>query len=248
MASGAASGTSPRPARAQIQGIRRAGGEALRTLHVMTEAPFPSGKDVVLHSVTVDGEAASLLADVSSAQEDIKFAQAAFLRLQALPEAEQEGFDLVLERALWNSAHVALARPFTTGKGFLRPGSRAKFDDLRATLSSSHRAALAEALEVRHRHVAHSVSARESVLVHADFWPPAFGGRLEGVGAIHVTNNSDRSRIVGLIGLCQALRDGLDAAEDHAFDALMADVKAREPELRSAASPQSEVDVRQSRR
>lgn len=236
------------PVPAPVHGNSAAGGFCVHTLLVMTNAPFPSGNDVVLHSVAVDGEAAGLLADISSAQEDLNFAQTALLRLQALPEAEEEGFDLVLERALWNSAHVALARPFTTGKGFLRPGSRTRFDDTRANLSSTQEAVLAEALEVRHRHVAHSVNAQESVLVHADFWPPAFGGRLEGVGVIHVTNNSDRSRIAGMADVCQALLDGLDAAEDRAFDAVMADVKAREQELRSAASPQPEVDVRQSRR
>lgn len=214
----------------------------------MTDAPFPCGNDVVLHTVAVDGEAAGLLADVSSAQEDIKFAQAALLRLQALPQDQEEGFDLVLERALWNSALVALARPFTTGKGFLRPGSRTRLDDIRTTLSPDQEAVLAEALGVRHRHVAHSVSARESVLVHADFGPPELGGRLEGVGVIHVTNNSDRSRIPGLVDLAQALLDGLKAADDRAFDAVMADVKAREPQLRAAASPAPEVDIRESRR
>ena len=214
----------------------------------MTDAPFPSGNEVVLHSAIVEGEAAGLLADVSSAEEDIKFAHAALLRLQALPQDQEAGFDLVLERALWNSAHVALARPFMTGKSFLRPGSRRKLDGIRAGLSPANEATLVAALEVRNRHVAHSVSSRESVIVYAAFWPPDHGGALQEAGLIHTTNDSDRSQIPALLGLAQALLEGLAAVGSEAFDAVMAEVKAREQELRAASSAQPEVDVRQSRR
>lgn len=213
----------------------------------MTKAPFPSGNDVVFRSAIVRGEAAGRLGDLASAAEDLKFAQAALLRLAGLPPPEGEGFDLVLERSLWNSAHAALSRPFMSGKGFLRPGSRTRLDDIRQLLSTEHEATLVEALEVRNRHVAHSVNSRESVVVHADFWPPELGGALYGVGLLHATNNSDRDRIPALLGLAQSLLDLVGVEDDRAYDAVMDYVHSREPELRAAASVQPEVDAGRSR-
>jgi hypothetical protein len=215
----------------------------------IADAPFPSGNDVVLWTTILRGDKAGSLADLVSISDDIEFARNALIRLASLSDVQEEGFDLLLERALWNAAHVALARPFTGGKGFLRPGApRTRLDGLRADLSAEEESVLVQALDVRDQHVAHSVNAYECVTVFADFLPPELGGGWQGVGVVHETQNSARKRIPALVALADRLLGLLGVEQERAHDDVLADVRSREDDVRAQASRCPTVDARDSRR
>jgi len=76
-------------------------------------------------SVTVDGETAAALADLSSVRKDLQEARAYAKQLQAIPASTHTSPDhKVLRPALWKAFAISYRRAFATGKSFAKGRSR----------------------------------------------------------------------------------------------------------------------------
>lgn len=133
-----------------------------------------------MHIAQVEFEEAKAAADLMSIFQDLGFTINALDRLSKLVSSDDE--DPVLARSFWTAALVAYARCFATGKRFGL--SRALFGDIEGG-AEAHQLYI----ELRNKHVAHSVNPFEQVVAGLILSPP---------------ESSDR-RVEGILGLSQSL-------------------------------------------
>jgi hypothetical protein len=128
------------------------------------------------HIVPLNGRRAGVLADLGAVNQDVKFVMACCARLVAA--LKDEDHDGVVAQALFTAAVITYARCFNTGKRTgLNESDVAKlgFDE---DVLGFHR----QVLDMRSKHIAHSVNPFEIISVGAILSPPeAENRKVEGI-------------------------------------------------------------------
>jgi hypothetical protein len=151
----------------------------------------------------LDGHHAKLLAELGAVQQDIKFVLACCVRLAAALADEQA--DGVMVQALFTAAVITYARCFNGGKrSGLGEGDLAKLG-LDGDVRGFHK----QVLDMRSKHVAHSVNPFEMIKVGAVLSPPDADPRqVEGIAVMtarHIAFDADGIR--QLHEICKRLSD-----------------------------------------
>jgi hypothetical protein len=135
-------------------------------------------------------EKAKKLADYAAILLDLKFCIACCDRTIEVLEAKSE--DVVLLRAMWTAALVSYARCFATGVRYgLTPGI---FDHFQGEPQAAHN----YYLQLRNKHIAHSVNPFEQIVVGAVLSPKDAQERsVEGIATLLGVNLSDSVESVG---------------------------------------------------
>jgi hypothetical protein len=192
--------------------------------------------------VEIDVPSAEILAGQWSLLSDLKFVSDCCERLLQLHADEAR--DGVVVQALWTSALVAYARCFASGK---RPGIREA--DL-ATLEGEPVAFHRFLIDMRNKHIAHSVNSFEDVRIGAILSPegsPTPG--IEGIATMclrHIAGDAEAARQLGFVASFLRRKTGEEAkaqttkvhAEAKALD--IAELYSR-PRLRATAPGSAEA-------
>lgn len=132
-------------------------------------------------TVPLDVASAQVFADQLSIIQDLRFVQACCGRLLSILAQAEDERDVVLLKALWSSAMVAYARCFSSGKRFGLSKSDVESLPLEGEVTEFH----TWLIDMRNKHVAHSVNPFEIVKVGAVLSPPDRPQRqVEGVAAL----------------------------------------------------------------
>jgi hypothetical protein len=159
--------------------------------------PAPEGE---MPTVELDSDSAKILADLGSILRDLEFVVGCCDRL--LPMLEDEDRDAVTIEALWTAALVAYARCFASGKRFgLDEDS---FVGLEGEVVAFHRLLL----NLRNKHIAHSVNPFEVVRIGAILSPlVSQDKKVEGIATLAMKHIAgDGEAIQGVAGLARSLR------------------------------------------
>jgi len=138
-----------------------------------------------LHIAKLDMPSARVLADRASIFQDLKFCIQCCDRLNCI-FAPGVAEDAILQQALWTAALISYARCFATGvRQGLNPSIYDKFE-------GEPRDAHQMYIDMRNRHIAHSVNPFEQVTIGAVLAPPTSASReVQGVTTLSMKRISD---------------------------------------------------------
>lgn len=170
----------------------------------MTQPSATSGPSgTALPTVALDLPSAQLLADYASVLQDLRYVQECCKRLlKVLAEPENQRDGIVL-KALWSAALVAYARCFASGKRFGLSNENVQALPLEGEVSEFHQ----WLINMRNKHVAHSVNPFEIVKVGAVLSAPdAPQMQVEGIATLSMEYMlPDETGVRQLGGLAAAL-------------------------------------------
>jgi hypothetical protein len=161
-----------------------------------------------LPTVPLDGRRAGLLADLGAVTQDMKFVMHCCQRLVAGMADEQP--DGVVMEALFTAAVITYARCFNTGKR----SSLSENDLTKLGLEGDLRGFHRQVLDMRSKHVAHSVNPFEMITVGAVLSPTdAENRQVEGIAVLIVRHIAfDADGVTQLHEVCKRLVDRVIAA------------------------------------
>lgn len=137
------------------------------------------GAMVPIYGTTLAGETPSLIADLRSIENDLRYAARLFVRVAEVdPDVDAD-----LRQALFDAGAIAYRRGFTSGRSLLTKGrSRTKVpDEIINSLNEERRRAHEAVLERANTHIAHRVSDAEQGRVILLLNNPALGQAVQGV-------------------------------------------------------------------